>query len=130
MSKKKIILIICGSVFLIITVFTLFTLWLNDAFKKLLITDVASFTSPDKKYTISYQQIGDPEFPFGKTNVRLTVYDSDHHKVNSVDTFIQDDGCIAAPGNVYSVVWMEHSVLVVLQASEMENKTVIVPLTD
>ena len=88
------------------------------------VKDVASFESPDGGYRLVYQQLGAPDWPFGKTDVRLVLKDRNGKTQNRVDTFIQDDGAAASEWNVKSVEWTEDAVVVVLRASEMDDKTV------
>ena len=132
MTKKKNLLItIVIAVFLLIILFVIFSfvivaLCLNGAFDKFIVTDIATFDSLDGNYYIKYQQIGDPEWPFGKTDVRLTLYDSNGQIKNSVDTFISDDGCVAHENNIKTIDWMYDSLKVILQASEMQDKEIII----
>jgi hypothetical protein len=51
------------------------------------IHDVASYTSPDGKYELLFQQVGDPDWPFGHTHARLVLKD--------------EAGTIAFPGGLY-----------------------------
>ncbi len=125
MNNKKIITGTLAVVFgLIIISFILFSLWWNGAFTKVIVQDIASYDSPDGNYCLKYQQLGEPEWPFGKTDVRLTLYDRNNKKVNSIDTFIQADGCLAHEGNIKSIEWTNDSVLIILQASEMDDKEI------
>ena len=43
------------------------------------------------------------------------------------DTSIQDDGANAGERNIASVEWFDDKVIVVLQASEMEDREIIIP---
>ena len=81
--------------------------------------------SPDGKYVLIYQQVGDPEWPFGSTDVRLVLKDRDGRKIASVNTFIADDGSAASEMNIKSVEWKEKAVVVVLQASEMDDREIV-----
>ena len=94
------------------------------AFNKLIVKDIASFESPNGSYILIYQQLGAPQFPFGRTEVRLTLKDKRGRKINSIDTEILDDGANADEQNVESVKWGSDSVVVVLRASEMPDKTI------
>ena len=97
----------------------------NGAFNKWKVSDVASFDSPDGSFRLLYQQLGEAEFPFGKTEVRLTVTDGNGRKLDSIDTAIHDDGAMANAGNVKSVIWGPDAVSVILQASEMPDMEII-----
>ena len=124
MKKRKVMIAITVAVALFLALYALFTLWWNGAFDKVAVTDIANFESPDGSYCIQYQQIGDPEWPFGRTDVRLTLYDSNGHIQNSVDTFIADDGAAAHEGNIKAIKWTEDAVKIILQASEMPDKEI------
>ncbi len=99
-------------------------MYMSGAFNKLKVADVASFESPDSEYIVIYQQLGDPRWPFGGTEVRLTLKNINGNKLNSVDTEIYDDGGNAGKGNIESIEWKSDSVVIVLRASEMPDKTV------
>ena len=111
---------------MLIASFVIFTLWWNGAFENVIVSDIASFESPDGSYCIKYQQIGEPEWPFGRTDVRLTLYDIDGNTKNSADTFINNDGGPAHEKNIKSIEWTDDSVKVILQASEMQDKEIII----
>lgn len=123
--STKIIKSVCvGLLAALIILSTLFILDWNGAFNKLRAKDVASFESPDGKYTLIFQQLGHPQWPFGETEVRLTLKGQKGNKLNSVDTEIQDDGANASEVNIQSTEWTNDSVIIILQASEMPDKTV------
>ena len=50
---------------------------------KIRIRDVAEFTNEENQYKIIFQAVGEPEFPFGKTRVKVTLVDSKNKKINS-----------------------------------------------
>lgn len=85
--------------------------------------EVAAFESPDGLYTLKYIQFGEPDFPFGNTYVQLVIYDSSRNRVALRNSFISDDGCNACKENIKEIKWEEGKVTVILQASEMEDKT-------
>jgi hypothetical protein len=96
----------------------------NGAFNKFDVRDIETYESPDSNYTLIFQQLGDPEWPFGTTDVRLLLKDKNQKKIDSIDTSIQDDGANAYSGNIKSEEWRNDSVIIILQASEMEDKEV------
>ncbi len=97
---------------------------LSACFRTENLTDVASFDSPDGGFVLIFQQLGEPDWPFGKTDVRLTLKDKTGKTLNETDAEVRNDGANAGEGNVKSVEWKSDSVVVILQASEMPDKTV------
>ena len=76
---------------------------------------------------MSFQQIGEPQWSFGPTYVRLLLKDQQGKILEKYDTSIQDDGANAGERNIASVEWFDDKVIVVLQASEMEDREIIIP---
>ena len=123
--KKKVKVVLSVIVAVLVCGFVVLGLYWNGAFNRFLPTDVAKLESPDGKYVLIYQQMGDPEWPFGSTDVRLVLKDRDGRKIASVNTFIADDGSAASEMNIKSVEWKEKAVVVVLQASEMDDREIV-----
>ena len=73
-----------------------------------------------------FQQLGDPQWPFGSTDVRLILKNQQGKIINKYDTSIQDDGANAGERNIASVEWFEDRVIVILCASEMEDREIII----
>ena len=103
----------------------IFVLWWNGAFNKLDIRNITSYEN--NGYTLSFQQIGEPQWSFGPTYVRLLLKDQQGKILEKYDTSIQDDGANAGERNIASVEWFDDKVIVVLQASEMEDREIIIP---
>ena len=122
-KKKKIVLsviltvLICGIGILV--------LYWNGVFDRLLPTDIAKVDSPDGNYVLVFQQVGVPEWPFGLTHVRLVLKDRNGRKRTTVNTSIANDGSTADEWNIKSVEWKEKAVVVVLQASEMDDREIV-----
>lgn len=113
-------LLVTGTILLVI-----FVLWWNGAFNKLDIRNITSYEN--NGYTLSFQQIGEPQWSFGPTYVRLLLKDQQGKILEKYDTSIQDDGANAGERNIASVEWFDDKVIVVLQASEMEDREIIIP---
>ncbi len=86
--------------------------------------EIATYNSPDGVYSLAFEQIGDPEWPFGPTDVRLTLKGRDGKVIERISTQLQDDGANAGERNIVSVPWNDGAVTVVLRASEMKGKEV------
>ena len=126
MRKNKIILILLSILFVIVIAFIgTFVLWWNGAFNKFDVRDIVSYE--ENGYTLIFQQLGEPQWSFGSTDVRLLLKNQQGKVLNKYDTSIQDDGANASEHNIASVEWLSDKVIVVLQASEMEDKEIIIP---
>lgn len=124
MRKNKIVLIILSTLFVIAFIGT-FVLWWNGAFNKFDVRDIVSYE--ENGYTLTFQQLGEPQWSFGPTYVRLLLKDQQGKIIKKYDTSISDDGVDAGEHNVASVEWFDDKVVVVLQASEMEDREIIIP---
>ena len=126
MRKNKIVLIILSTLFVIVIAFIgTFVLWWNGAFNKLDIRNITSYEN--NGYTLTFQQLGEPQWSFGPTYVRLLLKDQQGKIIKKYDTSISDDGVDAGEHNVASVEWFDDKVIVVLRASEMEDREIIIP---
>lgn len=78
--------------------------------------------SQDGKYEILFEQVGEPNWPFGATKVKITVTDvEDKEKIQVIETEIQDDGGTLRPEN-WEVEWNDTSVEIRLKASEQSDE--------
>ena len=126
MRKNKIILILLSILFVIvIALIGTFVLWWNGAFNVFDVRDIASYE--ENGYTLTFQQLGEPQWSFGPTYVRLLLKDQQGKILKKYDTSIQDDGANAGERNIASVEWFDDKVIVILQASEMEDREIIIP---
>lgn len=98
-------------------------LW-SGAFNFMLPKEIATYNSPDGKYSLVFEQMGAPAWPFGPTDVRLTLKDYDGKVIGRVSTQIQDDGANASNYNIASISWNDDAAIVILRASEMNDKEV------
>ena len=125
MRKNKIVLIILSTLFVIVIAFIgTFVLWWNGAFDKFIVREIVSYE--ENGYTLIFQQLGDPQWPFGSTEVRLILKNQQGKIINKYDTSIQDDGANAGERNIALVEWFEDRVIVILCASEMEDREIII----
>ncbi len=125
MKTKKIIIFIFSTLIFSVVIFvaTVYLLW-NGASNKVDVRNIASYKN--NGYTLSFQQIGEPQWSFGVTDVRLLLKNQQGKVLNKYDTSIQDDGANASEGNIKSIEWFDDKVVVVLQASEMEDKEITI----
>ena len=123
-THKTITIILTSLLILGVILIGTFALWWNGAFNKLDVKNIASYEK--NGYTLFFQQLGDPQWPFGSTDVRLLLKNQQGKVISKYDTSIQDDGANAGERNIASVEWFEDRVIVILCASEMENREIII----
>ena len=86
--------------------------------------EIATYNSPNEEYSLIFEQMGDPAWPFGPTDVRLTLKNHDGKIIERISTQLMDDGANASEYNISSISWNNDAVIVVLRASEMKDKEV------
>lgn len=126
MSKTgKIVLIILSIAvaFIIGTYLFIGALW-SGAFNFMHPKEITVYHSPDGAYLLVFEQMGDPQWPFGPTDIRLTLKNRDGKVIERVSAQLSDDGANAGEHNIASVSWNVDAVVVVLRASEMKDKEV------
>ena len=83
------------------------------------INPVDKSIAPDGTYELSFQQVGDPDWPFGYTHARLVLKNG--KRVIIKQTFdIADDGANASI-NSWNVDWKDISVEVVISGTEQDD---------
>ena len=100
-------------------------LW-NGTFNFMLPKEVATYQSPDGEHSLVFEQMGDPAWPFGPTDVRLTLKTNKGKIIERVSTQLNDDGTSASENNIASVSWNDDAVVIILRASEMKDKEVVI----
>ena len=85
------------------------------------VSTVDTSTSPDGRYTLELQSVGEPMF-FSSASVRL-VLKFGRYEVSRVDTTIADDGAQARPSN-WQVSWEDTGAEVRLRGSEQSDELV------
>ena len=120
MVKKilKIIACIAASVLLILLVLCL-SLKYQMSWK---ITNVGMEQSPDGRYSVTFQAVGEADWPFGASHAKVTVKD-ENRIVESFRQDISDDGVQFRPAN-YSVEWMKYGVIITFMGAEQSDREV------
>lgn len=108
----------------ILGTYLLFCACWNGAFNFLHPKEITTYNSPDGEYSLVFEQIGAPQWPFGATDVRLTLKNRDGKIIERVSAQLSDDGANAGEHNIVAVSWNDDAVTVLLRASEMEDKEV------
>lgn len=98
-------------------------LW-TGAFNFLFPNEIATYNSPDGEYSLVFEQMGDPAWPFGPTDVRLTLKNHQGKTIKRVSNQVFNDGGSASEYNIASISWNDDEVIVVLRACEMEDKEI------
>ena len=129
MSKavKVVLIIISIAVALIIGAWLFIGALWSGAFNFVLPEEIATYNSPNGEYSLIFEQMGSPEWPFGATDVRLTLKSYDGKTIKRLSTQVHNDGGCANEWNIKSVSWNNDAVVVILRGSEMQDKEVAIP---
>ena len=92
-------------------------LW-DGSLDSLSVREIAAYDSPDGVYTLIFEQIGSPSWPFGPADVRLTLRDSQGVFIEQISAKVFNDGGSAYPRNIKSIRWSEDKVVVILESEE------------
>ena len=124
----KIVLTIVSVVIVLIISAWLFVgaLW-TGAFNFMFPEEIATYHSPDGEYSLVFEQMGDPAWPFGPADVRLTLRNHTGKIIERVSAQVFNDGGSASKDNIASIAWNDDAVIIVLSACEMEDKEVSIP---
>ena len=115
--KIVLITIFVGNILIHGILFLLGAIWAG-AFDFLDIRDIATYQSPDGEYSLVIEQVGAPQWPYGPTEVRLTLRNQKGRKIGRVSANVSNDGTDATERNIVSISWNEDSVTVVLRNQE------------
>lgn len=113
---KKIILGFVLTIFVIITLLIGIFIYIT----KFKLKDISQHINEDKGYCVIFQQIGEPDFPFGATSVKVTLFDKNNKKIETVKKKIFDDGATASENKI-KVEWLEDYVQITLMGSEQND---------
>ena len=125
-AGKVILIILAVAVAFMFGVFLFVGALWNGTFNFMLPKEVATYQSPDGEYSLVFEQMGDPAWPFGPTYVRLTLKTNKGKIIERVSTQLNDDGTNASENNIASVSWNDDAVVIILRASEMKDKEVVI----
>ena len=125
-TGKAILIVLLIALALIVGTFLLVGALWSGAFNFMLPKEIATYHSPDGEYSLVFEQMGDPTWPFGPTDVRLTLKNNNGKIIERVSTQLNDDGTNASENNIASISWNDDEVVIVLRASEMKDKEVVI----
>lgn len=83
------------------------------------IHEIAYSTSEDRKYVVLFQQVGDPDWPFGHTHARLVLKD-EAGTVAKYPFDVANDGANVT-SNSWQVTWKDDCVVVVISGEEQPD---------
>lgn len=83
------------------------------------ITDIDSSTSPGGDYEVLYQNVGEPDWPFGYSHARLVLKHRDH-TVSKYKFDVANDGGVLHSDS-WSVKWKEDSVEITISGEEQSD---------
>ena len=114
----KIMLCIMGSLLAVIVAFW-FSISYTVNYKK---TTCDTSVSPDGKYELTLQAVGEPDWPFGSASGRLILME-DKDKISQTDFELHNDGG-SITSNCWKVTWYEDYVEVILSGEEQLDERV------
>ena len=123
-AGKVLLAIVSIAVVLLIAAWLLVGALWSGVFNFMFPKEIATYRSPDGAYALVFEQMGDPAWPFGPADVRLTLKNRNGKRIERVSTQIFNDGGSADKWNIRSVSWGDDSVIVVLRGAEMEDKEI------
>lgn len=83
------------------------------------IHEVAYSTSEDGKYVLLFQQVGDPDWPFGHTHARLVLKD-DSGTIAKYSFDVANDGANVRSDS-WQVAWKENCIEAVISGEEQSD---------
>ena len=90
---------------------------------KYIIHEIADSTSKDGKYVLLFQQVGDPDWPFGHTHARL-VLKNESGIITKYHFDVANDGGNVHP-DLWQVTWRENCVEAVISGEEQNDNQYI-----
>ncbi len=111
-----IILCIASTLIVLILVFFLYILYMTNYKKSTCDTSI----SPDGKYELILQAIGEPDWPFGSASGRL-ILKKGKDKISETDFELHDDGG-SISSDCWKVTWYGEYVEVVLSGEEQYDE--------
>lgn len=115
----KIMLCIMGSLLAVIVAFW-FSISYTVNYKK---TTCDTSVSPDGKYELTLQAVGEPDWPFGSASGRLVLMEG-KDKISQTDFELHNDGG-SITSSCWKVTWYEDYVEVILSGEEQFDEQVI-----
>lgn len=119
--KIVLILLVVSVVITLAIIGLVYILW-SGSFDHLFVSEIATYDSPDGAYTLVFEQVGSPSWPFGPVDVRLTLKNSKGVYIDQISAQVYNDGVSADPDNIKSIQWGEDEVVVILERREQPDQ--------
>ena len=123
-AGKVLLVIVSAAVVLLIAAWLFVGALWSGVFNFLFPKEIATYRSPDGAYSLVFEEMGDPAWPFGPADVRLTLEHRSGKRIGRISTQVFNDGGSAGEWNIRSVSWGDEAVSVVLRGAEMEDKEI------
>ena len=123
-AGKIILIILSIAVALMIGAYLFIGALWSGAFNFLFPEEIATYNSPDGEYSLLFEQLGAPDWPFGSADVRLTLKNHDGKTIKRISTYVSNDGASASERSIKAISWNNDAVVVILQGAEMEDKEI------
>ncbi len=113
----KPILIILLVIFVIFSILGLSFIYITE----IRVTDIEKYTNSLNGYTVLFQAVGEPDWPFGDTKVKVSLLDENDKEIDSFIESISDDGSMARDSNI-DIEWFDTFVQITLSGSEQSDE--------
>ena len=84
------------------------------------ITDIDSSESPNGKYKVIFQEVGESDWPFGHSHARLLLLEQDRILIEEKFD-VAADGCTLSAGN-WNVSWNDNCVQIIISGKEQPDE--------
>ncbi len=120
----KVILIIFIFIIIVMTISIGHFIYLE----KYKLSDVGTEKSENEKYEVLFQMVGQPNWPFGSTAVKITVKNNDTGEIiQKIQDNIENDGGNFQKEN-WNIEWKNNIVIITLKGQEQKDKIYTVEL--
>lgn len=119
---KRIMKIVLYSISMIIVLIAIFWIcfWYVTNYK---VVTCDTSVSPNEKYKLMLQSVGEPDWPFGSASGRLVLKEG-KNKISQSDFELQNDG-VSIIRSCWKVIWYEDFVEVILSGEEQPDEKVV-----
>lgn len=119
---KRIMKIVLYSISMIIVLIAIFWIcfWYVTNYK---VATCDTSVSPNEKYKLMLQSVGEPDWPFGSASGRLVLKEG-KNKISQSDFELQNDG-VSISRSCWKVIWYEDFVEVILSGEEQPDEKVV-----
>ncbi len=121
MGRTLLKIIVCIMVAILVVIFVFWLCMHYEINYKKTVCDTS--VSPDGKYELTLQAVGEPDWPFGPANGRLILKAGEDH-ISQTDFTLRDDGK-KIRSSCWKVTWYDKYVEVILSGEEQSDEQVL-----